>query len=150
MAAKVTSAGEFAENLLKLIFNATAYANLADNAVTLPFSNLYVSLHTSSPGASGAQNTNETSYTSYTRIAVARTSSGWTVSGGTVYPVSNVQFPQCTGGSATITHFGVGTSSGTSAGHLLYFGSVSPNISVSNGITPILVGGVSETVITES
>jgi hypothetical protein len=40
-------------NLLKLIFNATAWANMADNAASSPYTNLYISLHTGSP-ASGA------------------------------------------------------------------------------------------------
>jgi hypothetical protein len=40
----------FENDLLKLIFNATAIANLADNASSSPFTNLYVSLHTSDPG----------------------------------------------------------------------------------------------------
>jgi hypothetical protein len=34
MAAKTTGNGQYANNLLKLIFNATAYANIADNAAS--------------------------------------------------------------------------------------------------------------------
>ena len=37
-------------NLLKLIFNATAWANMADNAATSPYTNLYVGLYTADPG----------------------------------------------------------------------------------------------------
>jgi hypothetical protein len=79
MAAKATL---FATNLLKLVLQAVAYANIADNAASSPFTNTYVSLHTASPGASGDQTTSETSYTSYARQAVARTSSGWSVASG--------------------------------------------------------------------
>lgn len=146
MSAKVTSTGEYANSLLKLVFNATAFANFADNANTSPFTNLYVSLHTSSPGVTGSQTTNETSYGSYTRTAVARTSGGWTVTGNSVSPASAVAFPTCTSDTATITHFGVGTSS-TGAGHLLYFGAISPSISVSTGVTPQLT---TSSTITES
>lgn len=109
MAAKVTSAGEYANSLLKLIFNATAYANMADNAASAPLTNLYVSLHTASPGATGLQTTNEAAYTGYARVAVARTSGGWTVSTNTVYPVANLTFPSATAGSETETFLGIGT-----------------------------------------
>ena len=127
----------FENDWLKLIFQATAIANIADNASTSPLTNIYVSLHTADPADAGNQTTNETAYTSYARVAVARTSGGWTVTGNSVSPAANIDFPACTGGTATITHFGIGTaSSGT--GKLLYSGTVSPNISVSSGVTPRL------------
>lgn len=104
----------FENDLAKLIFTATAIANIADNAASSPLTNLYVSFHTADPGEAGDQTTSETSYTSYARVAVARSGSGWTVTGNSVSPAANVDAPQCTGGSATLTHFGVGTaSSGT-------------------------------------
>ena len=127
----------FENDWLKLIFQATAIANIADNAATSPLTNIYVSLHTADPADAGNQTTSETAYTSYARVAVARTSGGWTVTGNSVSPTANIDFPACTGGTATITHFGIGTaSSGT--GKLLYSGTVSPNISVSSGVTPRL------------
>lgn len=137
MPAKVTSSGEFANNLLKLIFNGTAYANMADNAASSPFTNLYVSLHTASPGATGNQTTNEAAYTSYARVAVARNSGGWTVTTNSVAPAATISFPAATGGTETETYFGIGTSS-SGTGHLLYFGAISPTIAVANGVTPQL------------
>lgn len=137
MAAKVTSSGEYANNLLALVFNASAYANMADNASSSPFTNLYVSLHTATPTAAGTQTSSEAAYTSYSRVAVTRTSGGWTVSTNTVVPAATIVFPAATGGSETETFFGIGTSS-TGAGHLLYFGAISPTIAVSNGVTPEL------------
>ncbi len=134
MAAKGST---FDNDLLKLIFNGTAIANLADNASSSPITNIYISLHTASPTASGNQSSNEATYTSYARVAVARTSGGWTVTGGSVSPVSTISFPAATGGSETITYIGIGTaSSGT--GKLLYWGSISPTIAVANGVTPQL------------
>lgn len=127
----------FENDFLKLIFTATAIANIADDAAGSPLTNLYVSLHTADPGEAGDQTTSETTYTSYARVAVARTSGGWTVVGNSVSPAANIDFPACTGGSGTITHFGVGTAS-TGAGKLLYSGTVTPNIAVSNGVTPRL------------
>lgn len=125
----------FENDLLKLIFQAVAIANLADNAASSPFTNLYVSLHTSDPGEGGSQTTNETAYTNYARVAVVRTSSGWAVSADTASNVAAITFP--TGGvtGATLTHFGVGTAS-SGAGKLLYSGALTAPLAVSAGVTP--------------
>jgi hypothetical protein len=127
----------FENDFLKLIFQGTAIANIADNAASAPLTNLYMSLHTADPtdAAASGQSTNETAYTSYVRVAVARTSGGWTVTGNVVSPTANVSFAQCTGGTSTITHVGIGTaSSGT--GKLLFSGALSPSIAVSTGVVP--------------
>lgn len=127
----------FENDLVKLIFNATAIANIADNAASSPLTNLYVSLHTADPGEAGNQITSEAAYTSYARVAVARTTGGWTVTNNSVSPVADISMPAATGGSETETYFAVGTaSSGT--GKILYSGAISPNIVVSSGVTPIL------------
>lgn len=124
-------------DLLELLFNATALANVADNAASSPLTNLYVSLHTADPGEAGSQTTSEATYTSYARVAVARNSGGWTVTGNSVSPVSTISFPACTAGTNTITHFGVGSLT-SGAGYLFYSGTVTPNISISSGVTPQL------------
>lgn len=127
----------FENDLMKLIFNGTAIANLADNAATSPLTNLYVSLHTADVGEAGNQTTNEAAYTSYARVAVSRNGTGWTVTANSVSPAQLVSFPTCTGGSATVTHFAIGTAaSGT--GKVLYKGAISPTIAVSAGVTPQL------------
>lgn len=130
--------------MLGLVFNATAMTGMAINHSS-PYANLYLALHTADPGEAGDQTTNEVSYTSYARATVARTSSGFTVSGNSATLTSNVDFPACTGGTATATHFSVGTLS-SGAGVILYSGTVTPNISISNGVTPRLTTG---TTITE-
>lgn len=133
----MSKSNAFENSLLKLIFNATAIANLADNAASSPLTSLYVSLHTADPGEAGDQSTSEATYTGYARVAVLRTTGGWTVTNNSVSPVANIDFPNCTGGTNTITYFGVGTAS-TGAGVLYYSGTVSPSISVSSGVTPRL------------
>lgn len=125
----------FETDLLKLIFNATAIANIADNAASSPFTDLYVALHTADPGEAGDQTTNECAYGSYARQAVARTSGGWTVTGNSVSPVAAINFPACTSGTETATHGSIGTAV-SGAGKLLYSGTISPNISISSGVTP--------------
>jgi len=127
----------FENDLLKLIFNATAIANISDDAAASPLANLYVALHTADPTDSGTQTTNEVAYTSYARVAVARTSGGWTVTGNSVSPVATINFPACTGGTATATHFSVGEAS-SGASKILYAGALTPSISISTGVTPQL------------
>lgn len=132
----MSKANSFETDVLALIFNATPIANLADNAASSPVTNLYVSLHTADPGEAGDQTTSEAAYTSYARVAVARTSGGWTVAGNSVTNAASISFPQCTGGSATATHVGVGTlASGT--GKLLYKGALTASLAVSLGIQPL-------------
>lgn len=123
--------------LLELLFKATAFANMADNAASSPNTSLYVSLHTADPGEAGDQTTSEANYTNYARVAVARSGVGWTVTGNSVSPAANIDFPACGGGTNTITHFGIGKAS-SGAGVLFYKGTVTPNISVSSGVTPRL------------
>jgi len=130
----------FENDLMLLVFNATAIANLADNAGTSPLSNLYVSLHTADPGEAGNQSTSEATYGSYARVAVARSGSGWTVTNNQAVNAALVQFPQCTSGTNTITHVGVGTAA-SSTGKLLYKGVLSSSLAVSSGIQPQFSGG---------
>jgi len=127
----------FENDLLKLIFNATAIANMADNAASSPLTNIEWSLHTADPGETGSQTTSEAAYTDYARVAVARTSGGHTVTANSVSPVADVEFPQGSGGSGTATHFAVGTAP-TSTGKILFSGTVTPNIVMGTGIQPIL------------
>ena len=130
----------FDNDLLQLIFNGTTIANIAINATVSPLSNFYVSLHTGSPGIDGYQNTNEATYVGYDRVAVARSSGGWVVSGSSVAPVATIVFPAATGGSETENYFAIGIAS-SGPGKLLYFGGVSPTITVVSGITPQLTTG---------
>jgi hypothetical protein len=136
----------FTNDFLKLFFNGGAIANLADNAAASPLTGLFLALHTADPGSSGNQTTNEISYTSYARASVARTSAAFLVSGRTVSLAALQAFPASTGGATTTAaFFSVGTNlSGT--GKILYSGTLSPLIAVSNGVTPQINSG---TIITE-
>lgn len=130
-------------DLLELLFNATTIANLADNTATSPATNLTVALHTADPGEAGDQSTNECTYGAYARVNVARTSGGWTVTGNSVSPNANIDFPEATSGTETATHFSVGTGTGN---YMMYSGTITPNISISTGVTPRLT---TATAITE-
>lgn len=127
----------FENDLLKLIFNGTAIANIADNAASSPLTNLYCSLHTADPGEAGSQTTSECSYGSYARAPVARSGAGWTVTANSVSPAATISFPAAISGSQTATYWVAGTAS-SGAGKLLYSGPISPTIAISNGVTPQL------------
>jgi hypothetical protein len=123
--------------ILSLIFTATAWANYADNAATTPETNIILALHTGDPGDAGNMSSSEATYTSYARATVARTTGGWTVTSGSCSPDANIDFAAATGGTNTISHFSTGKSGG-GASAILLSGTVTPNISVTNGVTPRL------------
>jgi hypothetical protein len=136
------SASDACELALQLLlFNNTNFANIGD-ATGLRGStvagSLYLSLHTADPGETGDQTTSETAYTNYARVAVARSSAGWTISGTAPTTAANtagIDFPQCGVTGSTITYFGIGTAL-SGAGVLLFSGAIVPLLAVSNGVTP--------------
>ena len=136
----LTNAAE--TDFLELFFTNVAWPNVGDASGLQPSStagSLYVSLHTADPGETGDQTTNECDYTSYARVAVAR-GAAWTVSGNNASNTSVINFPQCTGGSNTATHFGIGYAS-SGAGALQVYGALSSSLGISNGITPSIPAG---------
>lgn len=129
----MSKANGFENDLINLTFNATLAAHLGTLSGT-GNANLFISLHTGDPGESGNQQSSECSFGNYARVSVARTSGGWTVSGNQAQNAAIISFPECTSGSETVTHVGIGTlTSGT--GQLLYKGALTASRSVSSGIT---------------
>src|SRR4051812_35111581 len=117
---------------LKLLFQATAVANIADNAASSPLTSLFLALHTADP-TGGNQTTNEAAYGAYARQGVVRTSSGFTVSGSSVTLAAAVSFPAATSGSETELFWSVGTVvSGT--GKILYSGPIGTNLGVGTAV----------------
>jgi hypothetical protein len=126
----------FENDLLSLIFNGTAITGIADNAASSPLTNLFIALHTSDPGEAGNQSTGEISYTGYSRVSVARTSGGWTVTTNSVSPVAAIEFGEMTGGTGgTATHASIGTAS-SGSGKILYAGALTPTVAVATGVIP--------------
>lgn len=137
----MSKSNSFENSLLLLVFNNTNIANIGD-ATGLRGSTtaglLYVGLHTADPGEAGDQTTSEISYTGYARIGLARSSSAFTVTGGSVSPVAAITFGAMTAGAGgTATHFSIGTAA-SGAGVLLYKGTLAPPITVTIGVTPQL------------
>jgi hypothetical protein len=123
--------------IMALVYNATAWANVADNAGSSPITQIAVALHTADPGDAGSQSTSEIAYTSYVRTNVNRNSGGWTVTGGSVSPAANIDFAAGTGGSGSATYFSTGKTGG-GASQIFLSGAVSPAIATGNGVTPRL------------
>jgi hypothetical protein len=128
----------FETSLLQLVFQNSNIANIGDatglRGATTP-GQLFLALHTADPGEAGTQATSEVSYTGYARVGVARSGAGFTVTGNSVSPAANVDFPACTGGTATATHFSIGVAS-SGGGVVLYKGAISPTIAIAAGVTP--------------
>jgi len=130
----------FETSLLQLVFQNSNIANIGDatglrGAATA--GQLFLALHTADPGEAGTQATSEVSYTGYARVGVARSGAGFTVTGNSVSPAANVDFPACTGGTATATHFSIGVAS-SGGGVVLYKGAISLTIAIAAGVTPRL------------
>lgn len=126
--------------VLNLFFIGTAVNGVATAGLASKQTEWWISLHTASPGEAGDQTTNETSYTSYARHKTNRATGtgGWVAAtDGAVFPGAIMTFAQCTGGTATISHAAIGSAT-SGAGTLYYYGTVTPNLSVSSGVTPRL------------
>lgn len=137
----MSKSNTFENDYLKLVFNNVAISLIGDASGLQPSAtagSLYLGLHTADPGEAGDQTTNEAAYTGYARMAVARTSSGFTVTNNTVNLVNNLDFGMCTASpGAALTHFHIGTSS-SGAGKILYSGTLTPNVTMATNVIPRL------------
>lgn len=123
-------------SIVNLMYRATAWANVADNAASSPLTNTYVAMHTADlTAATNSQAEDETVYTDYVRQAVAR-STGWAAaSGGATSNAATISFPQCGATGATLSHVSTGVaSSGATA--VWHYGALNSTLAVSAGITP--------------
>lgn len=129
----------FINDYLKLLLNGTTITGIAVNDTGTPLTNLILSLHTATLSASSTQTSSEAAYGSYARVAVARTTGGFTAaSAQSSALVATASFPQAASGTETETYAMLGTDPTTGAGKNLYWGAISPNLAVSTGVTPQL------------
>lgn len=135
----MSKSNTFENDLMLLLFNNTAITDIGDAAglrATTAAGSLYWSLHTADPGEAGTAITSETAYTGYARVAAARSGAGFTVTGNSVSPPANVDFGECTASpGGALTHFGIVNTS-SSAGKLLYKGTLTPNVTMAVGVIP--------------
>ena len=130
----------FEDDLLDLIFTNVNAPNIGDapglrGSVT--DGSFYISLHTGSSisDTSTLQTDSEALYSGYARVAVARTTGGFTVTSGAVTNDAAITFPVSTNGPETETDFGIGYEA-SAAGNLQIYGALTSPLIVNNGITP--------------
>lgn len=134
------SFGNTSENELLLLYYQNAnIANIGD-ATGLRGSttagSFHVALHTANPGETGDQSTSEISYTGYARVAVARTSGGFTVTNNSVSFNANVDFPQRTdNGAAVVARFFSWGTVSSGAGKIIQYGVIGSNLGYFYGQT---------------
>lgn len=132
----------FETALLQLIFNNTNLASIGDSTGlrgSATAGNFYIALYTAAPSDS-AQGT-ETVYTNYARVAVARTSGGWTISGNNASNTAAVTFAQCGATGATLVAFSINKGDVETTDDAIYWGDLTSNLAVSSGITPEFAAG---------
>jgi hypothetical protein len=126
----------FENDALKLYFNGTPIAGIADNAASSPLTNLYVTLHSADPGEAGNQTTNEVSYSGFARMPVGRNSTDLVVTNNQVVPANDIEFPEAgVGVNTSAPFFSIGTDLG-GTGKIMYSGAISPAITITQGVIP--------------
>lgn len=127
-------------NFLALLYNATAWANVADNASASPITTISVALSTVTGAVGDTMSTNEATYTNYARQTVARTTGGWAAPASRVTSnAAQITFPQCGVTGNTITSAKTGKAAGAS--DVYHYGDLNAPISVSNLIQPVFAIG---------
>ena len=124
--------------ILQLIFENADFTGIGDAGGLLGSVTpgvFYISLHVGTLTDTSVQNTTETTYTDYARQSVARSTAGWTVTADTADNDAAITFPLGTGGSGTVTDFGIGD--GVSGATVLHFyGAIDTPLVVGSGVQP--------------
>lgn len=133
----------YANDYLKQLLQNAAIALIGDAAGLQPSAaagSLYLSLHTADPTA-GNQTTSEVAYTGHNRVAVARTSGGWTVTGRQGVNVAEIVWGLCTASPGSpVTHIGIGTAT-SGAGKLLEVIALGSPLTIVVGSEPRILAG---------
>jgi hypothetical protein len=113
----------FANNIVDLVLNAVAIADIAENDTSSPLTNTYLALYTGTLTTTDNPTTNEATYGGYARIAMSRAAfAAWTAAAlGISEIVADAIFPTCTAGSDLITCVKLVTTP-SGAGKVLYAG----------------------------
>jgi hypothetical protein len=124
--------------ILNIMYSATAWPNVADNAASSPLTNVQVGLHTALlTAATNSQAENEVAYTNYARVARARSTGFTAASGGSISNAALLQFPQSGATGATLHTVSTGTTA-SGATPVWHYGALNSPITIgaSASITP--------------
>ena len=133
----------FETDILELIFENADLAGIGDGTGLQGAStpgDFYLALFTADPTDAGLV-TNEATYTGYARKSIARAGAQWTTASGATENTAAITFAPCTGGSNTITHFGICKAGTGSVQDLIYHGDLDSSLVVSDGVTPEFAAG---------
>lgn len=130
-------------NILQLLFENADWANIGDatglRGSSTPGS-YYIALCSGDPGETGDLANNEVTaaeYGQYARQAVARSTSGWTVTGNNCSNDAAITFPEMTSGTGvTVTHFAICKADVEETDDAIATGSLTSSLAISSGITP--------------
>lgn len=129
--------------ILNLMYRATAWPNVADNAAASPLTNFYAGLHTALlTAATNSQAENEVAYTNYARQPIARSTGMSAAAGGITSNTALLQFPQSGATGATLHTASTGTTvAGATA--VWHYGALNSSITIgaSANITPQFLTG---------
>lgn len=125
----------FINQLMALIYKATAIPNIADNAAASPNTDLYIAFHSADPGVGNDQTSNEITYTGYARVAVPRSALGWTTATQQAINAAQIQFGLCTAGSATAVYASIGLAP-SGASRVIVSGALTSSLAISTNIRP--------------
>jgi hypothetical protein len=129
----------FETAILNHIFCNAAITNIGDAGGLLASAtegSLYIALFVDGTEPSDSVQGTETTYTGYTRVAVARSAGGWTVSSGACSNTAAITFPQCGATGATLGAFAICKAGTTGVDDAIYWGELTSPLAVSLGITP--------------
>jgi hypothetical protein len=130
----MSATNTFETDLLTLIFQKTLPSYLGTLSGTGDAS-FYLALFTADPTEAGLL-VAEADYGSYARIAVVRTSGGWTVSGNQASNTALVQFVKSTATGADVKYVGICSGATKGAGTLLMVLQLSTDTPTTTGIQP--------------
>jgi hypothetical protein len=138
----------FANDLIKALLTRAPIANLFDDAVTAPLTNLFIGLHTADPGPDGTQETNALVYTGYARVATPRLLANWTITDNIARPSGRIEFGEMTAGVESLaTWMTIGTAL-SGPGKVLLRGRLTPNIQTRLGVIPAIKADSTITFVT--
>ncbi len=132
----------FETSLLLLLFNNTTIADIGDAGGILKSvadGSFWIRLYTDAVVVNDSTIGTEAAYTGYVNggVAVARTTGGWTIAGDNASNAAAITFGAATAGSETIRYFAIWKDNSTGTDSFrVYWGQLTSDLAVSNGITP--------------
>jgi hypothetical protein len=134
-----TKSTVMATEMVAHFFLNAAMAGIGDASGLQPSAvpgNLYLEIHSATPGVGGTQATNEMAYAGYNRVAIPRTSGGWTQNTTTVVNAAIASMgTNAAEGTVTSSHLSIGDDP-SGAGKLRYLNALSKPWTIIAGMTP--------------